>query len=89
MLHGLDAAVIIVFDDVVVACHPGRCAGLSKSVLFDGVVITEIDGNRMAGGGCGSEWKQGGSGSRFPRSVESGNGNRNPRVREGRERPAA
>lgn len=68
----------------------GAAKWVSKSVLFDGVVITEIDGNRMAGGGFGSEWKQGWF--RFPVPAicrESGNGNRNPRVREGRERPAA
>jgi hypothetical protein len=60
-----------------------RGAGVSKSALFDGAVVTEIDGNRRAAGGYGSEWRLG----RFRFLVpvicrESGNGNRNPRARE-------
>jgi hypothetical protein len=37
---------------------PGRSDQVSKSALFDGVVITKIDGNRTAvgGAGCGGEW---------------------------------
>jgi hypothetical protein len=69
----------------------GALVEVSKSALFDGVVITKIDGNRTAVGGCGGEWssrqfrfpvpvirRERGNGNRVQRGAGSGSGSRFP-----------